>query len=112
MARYTPGRRFAACRALPGEASGGRVLPAEAANPAPPPFFREVVGCAHGVVTAHLVDTAGHPTVRARDEIIAFPAERLSPRRRRHAEGAAGWGAVQSARSRRERAVSEAGSTL
>ncbi len=77
--RWCTGRRFAAYRALLGEAFDGRVLPAEAANPEPPPFFREVVGCAHSVVTAHLVDTAGHPTVRARDEIIAFLAERLSP---------------------------------
>ncbi|WP_189952378.1 dienelactone hydrolase family protein [Streptomyces roseolus] len=77
--RWCTGRRFAAYRALLGEAFDGRVLPAGAANPDPPPFFREVVGCAHSVVTAHLVDTAGHPTVRARDEIIAFLAERLSP---------------------------------
>ncbi|NML51809.1 dienelactone hydrolase [Streptomyces sp. R302] len=77
--RWCTGRRFAAYRALLGEAFDGRVLPAEAANPDPPPFFREVVGCAHSVVTAHLVDSAGHPTVRARDEIIAFLAERLSP---------------------------------
>ncbi|MFF9473653.1 dienelactone hydrolase family protein [Streptomyces roseolus] len=77
--RWCTGRRFAAYRALLGEAFDGRVLPAETANPDPPPFFREVVGCAHSVVTAHLVDTAGHPTVRARDEIIAFLTERLSP---------------------------------
>ncbi|MFD6345104.1 dienelactone hydrolase family protein [Streptomyces roseolus] len=76
--RWCTGRRFAAYRALLGEAFDGRVLPAEAANPDPPPFFREVVGCAHSVVTAHLVDAAGHPTVRARDEVIAFLAERLS----------------------------------
>ncbi|MFF7813238.1 dienelactone hydrolase family protein [Streptomyces sp. NPDC007945] len=77
--RWCTGRRFAAYRALLGEAFDGRVLPAETANPDPPPFFREVVGCAHSVVTAHLVDTAGHPTVRARDEIIAFLTERLTP---------------------------------
>ncbi|MFC9730071.1 dienelactone hydrolase family protein [Streptomyces roseolus] len=76
--RWCTGRRFAAYRALLGKAFDGRVLPAEAANPDPPPFFREVVGCAHSVVTAHLVDAAGHPTVRARDEVIAFLAERLS----------------------------------
>ncbi|MFE5795667.1 dienelactone hydrolase family protein [Streptomyces sp. NPDC056503] len=77
--RWCTGRRFAAYRALLGDAFDGRVLPAEVANTDPPPFFREVVGCAHGVVTAHLVDRAGHPTVRARDEIIAFLAERLAP---------------------------------
>jgi hypothetical protein len=30
------------------------------------------------VVTAHLVDQEGHPTLRARDEIIAFLTERLT----------------------------------
>ncbi|MFD8010821.1 dienelactone hydrolase family protein [Streptomyces sp. NPDC058955] len=76
--RWCTGRRFAAYRALLGDAFDGRVLPDGAANADPPPFFREVVGCAHSVVTAHLVDAAGHPTVRARDEIIAFLAERLA----------------------------------
>ncbi|MFF9343433.1 dienelactone hydrolase family protein [Streptomyces sp. NPDC014773] len=75
--RWCTGRRFAAYRALLGDAFDGRVLPAEVANTDPPPFFREVVGCAHSVVTAHLVDAAGHPTLRARDEVIAFLAERL-----------------------------------
>ncbi|MFB7104357.1 dienelactone hydrolase family protein [Streptomyces hydrogenans] len=75
--RWCTGRRFAAYRALLGDAFDGRVLPAGVANTDPPPFFREIVGCAHSVVTAHLVDAAGHPTVRARDEIIAFLAERL-----------------------------------
>ncbi|WP_427889938.1 dienelactone hydrolase family protein [Kribbella sp. GL6] len=70
--RWCTGRRFAAYQRLLGGAFIGRVLPAEVANPEPPPFFRDVVGCAHSVVTAHLVDEAGHPTVRARDEILAF----------------------------------------
>ncbi|MFD4630166.1 dienelactone hydrolase family protein [Streptomyces sp. NPDC058284] len=75
--RWCTGRRFAAYRALLGEAFTGRVLPAGAANTEPAPFFRDVVGCAHSVVTAHFVDAQGHPTVRARDEIIAFLAGRL-----------------------------------
>ncbi|MEV0440866.1 dienelactone hydrolase family protein [Streptomyces spectabilis] len=74
---WCTGRRFAAYRALLGDAFDGRVLPGAAAHTDPPPFFRDVVGCAHSVVTAHLVDQEGHPTVRARDEIIAFLAERL-----------------------------------
>ncbi|MER5207595.1 dienelactone hydrolase family protein [Streptomyces sp. NPDC002825] len=78
--RWCTGQRFAAYRALLGDAFDGRVLPAEAANTDPPPFFRDIVGCPHSVVTAHLVDEAGHPTVRARDEIIAFLAERLLTR--------------------------------
>lgn len=75
--RWCTGQRFAAYQRLLGDAFLGRVLPAEVANPEPPPFFREVVGCAHSVVTAHFVDEAGHPTVRARDEILAFLTAKL-----------------------------------
>lgn len=77
--RWCTGQRFAAYQRLLGDAFLGRVLPAETANPAPPPFFREVVGCAHSVVTAHFVDEAGHPTVHARNEILAFLTARLTP---------------------------------
>jgi dienelactone hydrolase len=76
--RWCTGQRFAAYRALLGDRFDGRVLPSDVANPDPPPFFRDVVGCAHSVVTAHLVDEAGHPTVRARDEIIRFLTAKLS----------------------------------
>ncbi|MFI5519827.1 dienelactone hydrolase family protein [Streptomyces platensis] len=77
---WCTGQRFAAYRALLGDAFDGRVLDAETANPDPPPFFRDVVGCAHSVVTAHLVDQDGHPTLQARDEILAFLTERLRTR--------------------------------
>jgi dienelactone hydrolase len=76
--RWCTGRRFAAYQALLGEAFVARVLPADTANTNPPPFFRDVVGCPHSVVTAHLVDEQGHPTARARDEIIGFLTGRLS----------------------------------
>ncbi len=76
---WCTGQRFAAYRALLGDAFDGRVLPDGAANPDPPPFFRDVVGSPHSVVTAHLVDRPGHPTTRARDEIIAFLTTRLAP---------------------------------
>lgn len=75
--RWCTGQRFAAYRALLGDAFDGRVLPGEAANLNPPSFFRDIVGCPHSVVTAHLVDQQGHPTLRARDEILAFLATRL-----------------------------------
>ncbi|MFG3257049.1 dienelactone hydrolase family protein [Streptomyces sp. NPDC048172] len=75
--RWCTGQRFAAYRALLGEAFDGRVLPGDVARTDPPPFFRDVVGTPHSVVTAHLVDEDGHPTVRARDEILAFLTERL-----------------------------------
>jgi dienelactone hydrolase len=79
--RWCTGQRFAAYRALLGDAFDGRVLPAGVANTDPPPFFRELVETAHSVVTAHLVDEAGHPTMRARDEILAFLGARLLPAR-------------------------------
>lgn len=76
--RWCTGQRFAAYRSLLGDAFDGRVLPDEAANPEPPPFFRDTVGCAHSVVTAHLIDENGQPTAQARDAIIAFLSERLA----------------------------------
>jgi hypothetical protein len=75
--RWCTGQRFAAYRSLLGDRFDGRVLPGESANPNPPPFFRDVVSSPHSVVTAHLVDQAGHPTLQARDEILNFLAERL-----------------------------------
>lgn len=75
--RWCTGQRFAAYQALLGDAFDGRVLPGGTANTNPPPFFRDTVGTPHSVVTAHLVDEDGHPTVRARDEILAFLADRL-----------------------------------
>jgi len=75
--RWCTGQRFAAYRALLGDAFDGRVLSGDAANDSPPPFFRDVVGTPHSVTTAHLVDEDGHPTLAARDEIIAFLTTRL-----------------------------------
>ncbi|MDB4931778.1 MAG: hypothetical protein JWM10_4262 [Myxococcaceae bacterium] len=75
--RHCPAERFAAYASALGERFVARVLPASAANPDPPPFSAEVVGCPHSVVTAHLVDAAGEPTIAARDEIIAFFGRRL-----------------------------------
>lgn len=78
--RWCTGQRFAAYRALLGDAFDGRVLSGDAANRNPPQFFRDVVGTPHSVTTAHLVDEEGHPTVEARDEIIAFLTARLHAR--------------------------------
>ena len=43
------------------------------------PFFEHLVACPHSVVTAHLIDEAGQPTLAARDEILSFFARRLAP---------------------------------
>jgi len=76
--RHCRAERFAAYSQALGERFVGRVLPDSAANPAPPPFFEHVVASPHSVVTAHLIDEAGQPTVVARDEILAFFIERLA----------------------------------
>ncbi len=77
--RWCTGQRFAAYQALLGDAFDGRVLPDTYANADSPPFFRDVVASPHSVVTAHMVDEQGHPTLKARDEILAFLTERLRP---------------------------------
>lgn len=75
--RHCRAQRFAAYADALGERFVARVLPDSAANPATPPFFDKVVASPHSVVTAHLIDKAGQPTVAARDEIIAFFVRRL-----------------------------------
>jgi dienelactone hydrolase len=77
--RFCTAQRFAAYAQALGDRFVARVLPAEAANTDTPPFFEQVVACPHSVVTAHLVDRAGHPTLAARDEILAFFRSRLAP---------------------------------
>ncbi len=77
--RWCTGQRFAAYRALLGDAFDGRVLPGSSANTNAPPFFHDVVETPHSVVTAHFVDEDGHPTRKARDEILAYLADRLGP---------------------------------
>ncbi|WP_413441775.1 dienelactone hydrolase family protein [Synechococcus sp. MIT S1220] len=70
--------RFAAYSDALGDQFIGRVLPDSAGNTKDlPPFTKEVVGHPHSVVTTHLIDEIGEPTLAARDEIIAFFKERL-----------------------------------
>ncbi|MFE8605577.1 dienelactone hydrolase family protein [Archangium violaceum] len=76
--RFCTAQRFAAYTAALGDRFVAKVLPDEAANPEPPPFFKSVVGGPHSVVTAHLIDAAGEPTRAARDEILSFFARRLA----------------------------------
>lgn len=76
--RWCRAERFAAYTTALGDRFAARVLPDCAANPAPPPFFAEIVASPHSVVTAHLIDAAGEPTIAARDEILAFLAQRLA----------------------------------
>jgi dienelactone hydrolase len=63
--------RFAAYQAALGDRFVARVLPDSAANPDAP------MKNPHSVVTLHLIDRDGEPTVKARDEILAFFRTRL-----------------------------------
>jgi dienelactone hydrolase len=69
--------RFAAYAEKLGHRFVARVLPDSAANTDVAPFFAKHVPYPHSVVTQHLIDEAGEPTVAARDEILAFFARRL-----------------------------------
>jgi len=70
--------RFAAYAAALGPRFDGRVLPDPVDSPnTRPPFFAAHVPAPHSVVTVDLIDRAGEPTRRARDEILAFFRARL-----------------------------------
>jgi dienelactone hydrolase len=78
--KFCMAQRFAAYSEKLGDRFIGRVLPDSAANPDVPPFFAQHVTTPHSVVTVHLIDEAGQPTIAARDEILAFFARRLGER--------------------------------
>src|SRR2546423_3880949 len=73
--------RFAAYQAALGDRFVARTLPDSAASTDVAPFFARYVPYPHSVVTQHLIDQAGQPTIAARDEILAFFAHRLAPPR-------------------------------
>ena len=75
--RFCRAQRFAAYAEALGDRFIARVLPDSAANRDLPPFFKSAVPTPHSVVTAHLIDEAGQPTLAARDEILSFFAHRL-----------------------------------
>ena len=77
--KFCRAQRFAAYAEALGERFVARVLPDSAANRDVPPFFAQHVPSPHSVVTAHLIDEAGQPTLIARDEILTFFVHRLSP---------------------------------
>jgi dienelactone hydrolase len=70
---FCKAERFAAFEDAFGDRFIGKVLPDSAANPDAP------LKTPHSVVTLHLIDEAGQPTVQARDEILAFFRMRLMP---------------------------------
>ncbi|HYE50585.1 MAG TPA: dienelactone hydrolase family protein [Azospirillaceae bacterium] len=76
--KFCTAQRFAAYREALGERFVGRELPDAAANREVPPFFEQHVTTPHSVVTVHLIDGEGQPTVAARDEILDFFRTRLA----------------------------------
>lgn len=68
---FCKAEKFAAFSEAFGDRFVGKVLPDSAANPDAP------LKTPHSVVTLHLIDEAGQPTVQARDEIIEFFRTRL-----------------------------------
>jgi len=76
--RFCKAERFAAYSQALGDRFIGRVLPDSAARTEGlAPFFEHVVASPHSVVTAHLIDETGQPTITARDEILDFFRMRL-----------------------------------
>ena len=75
--KFCMAQRFQTYSEALGERFIGRVLPDSAANNDLAPFFERHVTTPHSVVTAHLIDEAGQPTIAARDEILAFFTRRL-----------------------------------
>lgn len=68
---FCPAAKFAAYEKALGARFVGTVLPDSAANPDAP------LKTPHNVVTLHLIDEEGQPTVEARDEILGFFRARL-----------------------------------
>lgn len=64
--------RFEALTAALGDRFKGTALPDSAANPDAP------MKNPHSVLTVQLIDEAGQPTIKARDEVLAFFKEKLA----------------------------------
>lgn len=76
---FCKAQRFSAYQEALGDRFIARELPDSSANTEVAPFFANFVTTPHSVVTAHLIDEEGQPTMLARDEILAFFSSRLTP---------------------------------
>ena len=76
--KFCQAQRFAAYQEALGDRFIGRTLPDSSANENVPPFTAAHVPTPHSVVTTHLIDREGEPTMKARDEIIQFFISRLT----------------------------------
>lgn len=75
--QFCKAERFSAYQEALGDRFIARELPDSSANTDVPPFHANFVSSPHSVVTAHLIDEAGQPTITARDEILTFFSSRL-----------------------------------
>lgn len=75
--KFCRAERFARYAEVLGDRFVPRVLPDSAANTDVAPFFAKHVPTPHSVVTQHLIDKEGQPTLGARDEILRFFSQRL-----------------------------------
>jgi dienelactone hydrolase len=78
--KFCRAERFATYSNVLGPRFNAQVLPDSAVNPYVPSFFAQHVPTPHSVVTAHLIDRAGEPTIAARDQILSFLRLRLMSR--------------------------------
>lgn len=76
--KFCMAQRFQAYADALGDRFEERVLPDSAANTDLPPFARQFVTTPHSVLTTHLIDEIGQPTIAARDEILSFFKSRLA----------------------------------
>lgn len=77
--QFCQAQRFAAYAQALGDRFEGHTLPDEAANKEDlTPFAKAFVTTPHSVVTTHLINEEGQPTIRARDNILDFFKMRLS----------------------------------
>lgn len=76
--KFCRAERFAAYKESLGDRFIARVIPDDAANTDTAPFFARHIRSPHSVVTQHLIDEEGQPTMAARDEILAFLVSRIS----------------------------------
>lgn len=75
--RICRAERFAAYADALGDRFKPTVLPNSSAGSDVDPFFKKHVPYPHSVVTQHLIDGSGEPTIQARDSMLAFFSARL-----------------------------------
>lgn len=74
---YCMAARFKTYQEKIGDRFEARELPDGSANTETSPFFAAHIKTPHSVVTQHLIDGEGEPTIKARDEILQYLMDRL-----------------------------------